>query len=194
MKWGILAIGLIFSIPTPSVAKDAQQPAPSRSIFGMEMDQPIPYVRCTDAYSTKAVCSEPLKISVPRPWDEVFVRFPTDQIPEIMASYVMSAKTVEGKIVGFSFETMGFRDQDRTIEMLSQKFGKPTTVEYEDMTTLTGGAFKAAFATWRFSDLSVTFNSLGYGTKAGRVEIYSPEGEALKRQQDEAEKSKRVPL
>lgn len=189
-----MALGVAVAFAASAGAEDSPQPAPSRSIFGMEMDQPIPYARCTDAYSTKEVCSEPLKISVPRPWDEVFVRFPTDQIPEIMASYVMSAKTVEGKIVGFSFETMGFRDQERTIELLSQKFGKPTSVEYQDMTTLAGGAFKAAFATWRFSDLSVTFDSLGYGTKSGRVEIYSPEGEALKRQQDEAEKSKRVPL
>lgn len=170
----------------------AAQPSPSNSIFGMEAGKPVPYPFC-EGYSSKVVCQR-IAGSKDQPWQEVFINFPSDQVPEIMSSIVMSVKTDGGVVVGYNFETLGIRSQDRDIAILSEKFGKPTSVSYSDMTTLSGGQFQAALARWEFDDLHITLNSMGYGTRAGRVEIYTTEGMRLKRERDAADDSKRVPL
>lgn len=188
----LIILAMTLGIAWPTIAATPVKQAPSTSIFGMEAGKPIPYPVC-EGYRTKEICQRSIDIKG-RPWEEFFISFPIDQTPEVMSSLTMSVKTVGGNIVGFNFETIGFRGQERTIELLSQKFGKPTAVVYQDMGTMAGGSFRAALATWEFSDLSVRFDSLGYGTKGGRVEIYTPEGAALKRQQDETEDKKRVPL
>lgn len=167
-------------------------PSPSRSIFGMEAGKPVPYPAC-EAYSSKVICQRPIG-SKGQPWQEIFINFPVDQVPEIMSSIVMSVKTVDGNIVGYNFETLGIRSQDRDIAILAEKFGKPSSVTYSEMANLAGGQFRAALATWEFSDFHVTLNSMGYGTRAGRVEIYTSEGMRLKRERDAADDSKRVPL
>lgn len=188
----LMSLAIAVTLAAPAVATSPAKEAPSTSIFGMQAGAPVPYPIC-ESYVTKVICQKSMDIEG-RPWDEFFIKFPLEEVPEVMSSLTMSVKTVGGNVVGFNFETIGFRGQERTIQLLSEKFGKPTSVVYQDMGTMAGGSFQAALATWEFSNLSVRFDSLGYGTKGGRVEIFTPEGAALKRQMEDAENKKRVPL
>lgn len=156
-------------------------PAPSTTIFGMEAGKPIPYPECEGFGAAKQICYKGRDIKG-RPWDESSITFPAEQVPEAMSSVVMSVKTVDGKIVGYSYDTIGLRSQNEDLALLKQKFGEPTVVTVRQVSNLAGGQFQAILAHWQFSDLDVLFDSVARDLSGGRVEIYTAEGLRLRDQ------------
>lgn len=156
---------------TPALAV----PSPSTTIFGMEAGKPIPYPECEGWALSDVICYKRWNIKG-RLWDEAGITFPAKQVPEAMSSPVMSVKTVDGKIVGYEYDTIGLSTQESDLAILTKKFGEPTDVEVREVSNLAGGKFEAILARWQFSDLHVTFDSIARDFAGGRVEIYTPEG------------------
>lgn len=89
---------------------------------------------------------------------------------------------------------MGLASQDLDLERLTEKYGKPGLVHYEDVQNYAGAKFKALLAKWEFSDLSVKLDSIALDADTGRVEVLSPEAQILDREFDERQQKKRVPM
>lgn len=170
----------------------AQTKQPETLIFGIEPGKPVPYQKCGNR-PYREICATTYNADE-KPWADYYVNYPLDQRPDLVASSGITLKVADGNVVAFRFQTLGIQSQELDLKALSDKFGKPISVERVPMKTLSGGSFEAMQAKWLYKGMAVIFDSMAFGLEGGKVEIFTPAGAAIQNALDNAEKGKRVPL
>jgi len=83
---------------------------------------------------------------------------------------------VSGKLEGVTLYTRGLDVQATVLEMLTEKYGKPSEVSTEKWQNRMGASFDGVVAKWRFTDLDVSFTGLGSSLDSGYISVETPAG------------------
>lgn len=87
-----------------------------------------------------------------------------------------SLVVVNGLIEGVEAGTGGYEKQDRILQLLKNKFGKPTSLESEEMQNGMGAIFSSIEAEWKTADLEVEFSGIGHEIDHGYITVLTKKG------------------
>lgn len=219
MKFGFalaLALGMAGCVTRPTTpASTTQQPAPPALsnhkgpvVYGIPLGAPLALPECgkyaiSRSTTYKIAVGSPCFQSFPvRPdpvspadsGESVLIAFPPGAYPAEASPGSISAIIRAGRLEGFVVSTQGYQAQDMILDSLTQKYGKPTTLNRLPLmgggSTLAGGLA----ADWNLPDLKIFFVGILGGATRGTLRIATPAGEEIHRQRLESLKSHRTPL
>lgn len=108
--------------------------------------------------------------------------FSQKESPAIVKNWQIEAIESNDILVGFEFLTAGIESQDLVLSQLTQKFGKPESLTKRSVQTKFGATFGAVDASWKYGDVSVSFNGTTDRIDFGRVTIDLPVATEVRRQ------------
>jgi hypothetical protein len=166
--------------PTSTVSS-----APDTKVFGLQLGADLSLQECQKTkvgnryfYTWKdtAWCYQhwngPLEGAVVT--ETVEIAFPFADRPQLTSDLALIGQVIDGKLEGISFGTLGAPDQDRVLQALTGKYGKPTVSRSYETQTYAGAKFRAVKVIWMFSDLIVTFEGVTDRVDRGLVKIDTP--------------------
>ena len=113
-----------------------------------------------------------------------------DKAPDGVRSDELQLIVVAGRIQGMLVPTTGYKEQDRILDLLIKKYGKPTLNKRAEVENHYGAKFAKYTVTWKTSDAAITYDSMGSTIDWGLIQVVSPSGQQfLKKKQAESEKS-----
>ena len=170
----------------------AAGPSPSLNVATLEIGAPIPFAQCEvkkisrsySSYKYDAVRPcwrfdgiKDLKNRPGQPLPEeasILLDLTEDRVPRPLHRSDIKATIVAGKIEAVIIRTSGLEDQAEVLDMLTVKYGKPTSVDRVDLQNAHGASYQSVDAKWEFDDLRVSFLGLAGRTDLGGVIIKSP--------------------
>ncbi len=127
--------------------------------------------------------------------DKIIIVFPQSEIPSIiMPRFMISGQVIDGKLESIEFDTSGHSGQDRVLDMLKKKYGKPTSLRHQKVQNRMGATFKAFDAVWKFPDLTVVFLSVIDTLDSGTVNIDTKKGLKYRNEQQKETLKDKLPL
>ncbi|WP_336324783.1 hypothetical protein [Stenotrophomonas muris] len=99
--------------------------------------------------------------------------------PAGVRSNAVKLIVVSGVVEGVEAATGGYEYQDRLLQALVTKFGKPTSLSSETMQNRMGATFDSHEAIWKTKVLEVNFSGMGSSTDFGHITVYSPKATAF---------------
>ena len=160
--------------------------ADNSTVFGMELQKPFNIVECPYQHITKTmgiynppkngVCYETIadayegKGKLP-PDVTVRVTWPLGSIPIPVTGLYAIAKIIGGNLESLSFNTLGIKSQERDLQILSDKYGKPTAIDRAEMQNGFGAKFESIRTQWDFGDVVVSFDSSPSTFNSGLVRV-----------------------
>lgn len=139
------------------------------------------YVNGVDVYPTEPITNE-----------NITIKFPYSDSPQMVKGSGVSAIVLDGKLEGVSFATSGVTDADDVIASLKEKYGKPLNFIPRKVQNRMGASFDTFIAGWTFDNLDVSFYSVMLNLDEGKVIIDTKKGGAWRKKQlDELNKDKR---
>ncbi|MDR7135251.1 hypothetical protein J2X06_002460 [Lysobacter niastensis] len=102
-----------------------------------------------------------------------------DPLPAGLRQDSIDVKVIDGRIENVSAGTYGLKSQEGLLELLTEKYGSPTTLNHSKVQNRMGAEFNQVDATWKFSDLTITFVGMGSTIDWGIIEISTPKANAV---------------
>lgn len=99
-------------------------------------------------------------------------------VPHVIDGTFATVTLVNGAPEKITAFTRGHAVQDQALELLIQKYGKPTELKTEEVQNRMGATFGAMHAEWKLDGLSVLFFGIGTKIDTGYIVVSTPAGEA----------------
>jgi hypothetical protein len=167
--------------------------ADTSTVFGIELRKPFTVPECSFTRiksagyygpATNGPCYELIigddnkGKKLPVSTDRVMVTWPLGSMPKPMTGIYAIASIIDGTLEGISFNTLGIQSQERDLQMLTEKYGKPGSIDQPTMQNGYGAKFVAIRAQWNVDDIVVAFESAGGSSNSGIVHIDTLKGAA----------------
>lgn len=175
----VFFVGVLFVfIPVFSFADDL-------SIFGFNLAKPISFSECKkrdDLYDILIynICYERMYgTNSYKKLDNEFlkIRFPSDSIPDFLKYGNVDGIIIDGNLERISFYTQGIVSQEYVLEVLTNKYGKPSIIEKKSVQNAMGATFETFDASWNdLEKLYVKFNPTNGEINHGFVSIETLKG------------------
>lgn len=167
-------------------------PCSAESIFGIEMGKRIDLPECpfkTHEGSSvkyydvlpKITCAQdahPLNGYKINPRE---ITFSQEEAPAIVRNWRMFVLEIDGRAEGFNFLTNGIQTQNEVLAVLTQKFGRPTSINRHTVSTVTSSPLDTFDAYWELPTVKITFWGTVNRVDRGEVLIDSPAASALRK-------------
>lgn len=132
----------------------------SEPILGIQLGKPFKIVQCAVDRNTWCRSEEDSRIDRPNP-SYVFLSPPDISSANALPTWVKLDTTQldmspDGVAEKFSVKTFGPSVQDRVVDSISGRFGKPTTYEKKTRQTNMGVSVDIVFAQWETADAVIT--------------------------------------
>ena len=173
-----LTLGLLVLWTTAAYAADV-------SVFGLKLGQPLPMPECERsargdyAEMTRQTCFQS-KFRGGR----ISIKFPYEQKPQIVAEDTIYCIVVDGILEGIQFETLGLSIANRVLTELTNKYGKPLSVQRPIIQNRMGAQFDSVDAVWHLPNLRVFFYGVMHRLDSGMVYIHTLKGDAENRRME----------
>lgn len=189
----------------PSTHEKSPSNTTAQSIFGLKLGQPLEANECPKKLIGKRVFySDSTEICFEKtnntmdcviPINEnVTLRFPYTNKPEILSGTLISAKIIDGNLEWLGFSTSGASTQIRNYDLLINKFGKPASVIQSPLQNRMGAQYNSIFAVWQLDKISVEFMGIAESINRGSVFIGTKKGIDANKQALEQLRSNNIPL
>lgn len=155
------------------------------TVFGIALGKPLELADCASSVvagmklydSVQRVhCREDARADRDRvegvSWSRV--QFPAAEAPLIAKWAYVNAYIIADVVEGIEFPTAGVSSQEVVLAQLSEKFGRPTTINSIPKQNAMGASFKVYEAEWRLPTMTVSFSGALDAIDKGRVEICRP--------------------
>ena len=129
-------------------------------ILGIQLGQPFKIVQCAVDRNTWCRSEEDARLDRPNP-SFVFLSPPDVSSSNALPTWVKLDKTQlelrsDGVAEKFYVKTFGSSVQDRVVDSISGRFGKPTTYEKQAKQNAMGASVDVVFAIWQTADAVIT--------------------------------------
>ena len=129
-------------------------------ILGIQLGQPFKIVQCAVDRNTWCRSEEDARLDRPNP-SFVFLSPPDVSSSNALPTWVKLDKTQlelrsDGVAEKFYVKTFGPSVQDRVVDSISGRFGKPTTYEKQAKQNAMGASVDVVFAIWQTADAVIT--------------------------------------
>jgi len=108
----------------------------------------------------------------------VSIAWPLGEGPKIASHPAASVLVLDGVVHRVWIFTHGFDLQDRDVELLSEKFGTPTSRSVVGFQNRFGAKFQGISAKWDFGGATLAFDGMYDGLNSGIVVLETSEGAA----------------
>jgi len=165
--------------------------ADSISVFDMPLECPFTVIECPYTHISKTagyynpprsgICYESMNDSKKGAHAAIgndTVKIVWTSSPKIVSGAFGLAKIIDGNLEGVSFNTLGIVAQDRDLQLLSDKFGKPTQVNKLSMQNGYGAQFQSLSANWDLGDVLISYESAKNAIDSGLVIVDTLKGAA----------------
>ena len=176
------------------------------AVFGIEVGQPVHLPECSlhrfEGGATFPEMYEQIQAVMcyerdiqPRdaPWRRGWIEFPPQQAPLILHGHMISYFVVDGLVAGLHAETLDRTNTDAIMRELTEKFGRPTSVE-NGSRAIEGIEVPLRVARWRLPWALVEYRNVGEEISFGTLMVMTPAFERLRDAHDRADLQARTPL
>ena len=159
----------ILSLVATVVAGAAKAEAPP--VLGMQLGKPLALPQCEHDVIVAAVCQ---RTDLPGPdagvwWIRVPIGGTTPGFIQAPDAGCVGVK--DGVVNEIVLWTSGVDGQDQALELLSEKFGKPTSLTRRSVQNRMGAKFEAIAAFWARPGYEITLDGVGHDLDGGTVTI-----------------------
>ena len=198
-------IAAFAALPMTATAQ-AQAPTSPITIFGMQLGEPISIPECPRRRRSDGTLSDityersPPNVCFERdiqlrdaPWRRGAITFPTDRIPLIMSGASGFTIIINGRLEGVEIQTLGHAHADGIIRELTEKFGRPTSVE-ADSEIIHGITVPSTTAIWRRPQGLIEYRSVDGDLEHGYLRIMTATYAALRAAHQRSQAEAHTPL
>lgn len=160
------------------------------TVFGLTLGAPLTLPECTQRMiGTTAVYETYQSVTCaqkPHPMNTYgqpvrVIDFPKATKPLILSNFYLIALESGGNLVGVRFATNGISDQEFDLTVLTNKYGKPTSIVRNKVQNKMGAVFESIEASWNFSDLTVTLKGSNGELNFGEITVDTPIASKLRK-------------
>jgi len=198
IKLAFFSFGLLLIVASNIFAVDM-------TVFGFTLGEKLSITECERKSlgyeNSKSMCFERFSKYVngvetyptePPNNENLLIKFPYGDSPQIVSGNVISGIILDGKLEGISFSTSGISDADYVLAKLQEKYGKPSTYIPRKIENAMGASFDSFIAGWKLENLDISFFGVKTKLDEGQVFIDTNKGGAWrKKQHEELNKDKR---
>lgn len=157
--------------------------APDMTVFGLTIGEPVRLPECVQFSSAlthpglysqdqPVTCKKSINLLKAKKFHEIV--FGLSSAPTWVHGTLQILES-EGNLIGVSFFTNGFAEQDKVLRKLTEKYGTPTALTTSTKQDGYGVKLKALDATWKLEGLRVHFTGVVNQADQGFVSIDTPE-------------------
>ena len=177
------ALLMLAAYSCPAAAEDM-------TVFGIPLGARLQIAECekrivgtTTVYSTAtAVCFQRLgsqdavQATKPIENESILIKFPVTEAPPVMSGGAAVGLVMDGNLEGVAFNTRGVDSQDQVLDVLTQKFGKPTSRVPKQVQNTLGANFDVLDARWTLPQVEILFRSVTSRVDTGLLNIDTRKG------------------
>lgn len=154
-------------------------------VFGIPLGEELAIPECAKtsygyAPGTDKVCFERVfgkeKDTGPVVNETVSIKFPINELPQIIKGASISGLIIDGKLEGIGFNTAGVRTAKMVLEKLKEKYGEPDVFLPRTVTNRMGAAFDTFSAGWTLPELVILYQGILGDLDTGLVNIDTKKG------------------
>jgi hypothetical protein len=158
------------------------------TVFGLTIGEPArlpeclpfsPALKIPGMYSPvqPVTCKKSINLLPEMRFHEIVIG--TSMAPTWVRRSTLQILESEGNVIGVSFFTNGFAEQDVVLRKLTEKYGTPTALDTLPKQIGIGTKFESLDATWKFEGLTVHFTGVVNRADQGFVSINTPESSKM---------------